>query len=165
MKPCLHRARFGFIVPRGFSRVGIITRRTAYPLRYPAVSYFDGVTNMKTPDFSLFSLPLKISLQFCRFPRMPFLPLPFQRRIPALARSPVLSDTRGHGAASPAGGISFGRSCNFQGAVVSRQVQFNEKSGLFPYIQEVGKRVRNAEISTLIEICAIMGSRMRGVRT
>ena len=34
--------------------------------------------------------------------------------------------------------------------------------GLFPYIQEVGKRVRKAEISTLIEICAIMGSRTRG---
>ena len=93
---------------------------------------------------------------------MPFLPLPFQRCIPALARSPVLSNTWGHGAASPAGGIPFGRSCNFQGAVVSRQVQFNEKSGLFPYIQEVGKRVRKAEISTLIEIYAIMGSRTKG---
>ena len=105
------------------------------------VSLFDGVISMKTPNFSLFSLPLKISLQFCRSPRMPFLPLPFQRRIPALARSPVLSDTWGHGAASPAGGIPFGRSWNFQGAVVSRQVQFNEKSGLLPYIQKVGKRV------------------------
>ncbi|WP_366448966.1 helix-turn-helix transcriptional regulator, partial [uncultured Pseudoflavonifractor sp.] len=39
---------------------------------------------------------------------------------------------------------------------------FNEKSGLFPYIQEVGKRVRKAEISTLIEICAIIESRRRG---
>ena len=102
---------------------------------------FDSVINIKTPDFSLFSLPLKISLQFCRSPRMPFLPLLFQRRIPALAHSPVFSNTWGHGAASPAGGIPFGRSCNFQGAVVSRQVQFNEKSGLLPYIQEVGKRV------------------------
>ena len=83
-------------------------------------------------------------------------------RIPALARSPVLSDTWGHGSASPAEGIPFGRSCGFQGAVVSRQVQFNEKAGLFPYIQEVGKWVRKAEISTLIEICAIMGSRPRG---
>ena len=109
------------------------------PASPSSVSCFDGVINIKTPDFSLFSLPLKISLQFCRSPRMPFLPLPFQRRIPALARSPVLSDTWGHGAASPAGDIPFGRSCNFQGAVVSRQVQFNEKSGLFPYIQEVGK--------------------------
>ena len=128
------------------------------------VSRFDSVINMKTPDFSLFSLPLKISLYFCRSFRMPFLPLPFQRRIPALARSPALSNTWGYDAASPAGGIPFGRSCNFQGAVASRQVQFNEKSGLFPYIQEVGKRVRKAEISTLIEICAIMGSRTRGGR-
>lgn len=132
------------------------------PASLSGVSYFDGVTNMKTPDFSLFSLPLKILLHFCRSPRMPFLPLPFQRRIPALARSPVLSNTLGHGAASPAGGIPFGRSCIFQGAVASRQVQFNEKSGLLPYIQKVGKRVRKAEISTLIEICAIMGSRTRG---
>lgn len=132
------------------------------PASPSGVSRFDGVINMKTPDFSLFSLPLKISLYFCRSFRMPFLPLAFQRRIPALARSPVLSNTWGHGAASPAGGIPFGRSCNFQGAVASRQVQFNEKSGLFPYIQEVGKRVRKAEISTLIEICAIMGSRTRG---
>ena len=53
-------------------------------------------------------------------------------------------------------------SCSFQGAVVSRQIQFNEKSGLLPHIQEVGKWVRKAEISTLIEICAIIGSRMRG---
>ena len=128
----------------------------------PSVSCFDGVISMKTPDFSLFSLPSEKSLKFCRSPRMPFLPLPFQRRIPALARSPVLLGTWSHGAASPAGGIPFGRSCNFQGTVVSRQVQFNEKSGLFPYIQEVGKRVRKAEISTLIEICAIMGSRTRG---
>ena len=132
------------------------------PSSLSGVSCFNGVINMKTPDFSLFSLPLKISLYFCRSFRMPFLPLAFQRRIPALARSPVLSNTWGHGAASPAGGIPFGRSCNFQGAVASRQVQFNEKSGLFPYIQEVGKRVRKAEISTLIEICAIMGSRTRG---
>lgn len=131
------------------------------PASPSGVSRFDGVINMKTPDFSLFSLPLKISLHFCRSPRMPFLPLPFQRRIPALARSPVLSNKRGHGVASPAGGIPFGRSCNFQGAVASRQLQFNEKSGLFPYIQEVGKWVRKAEISTLIEICAIIGSRMR----
>jgi len=105
----------------------------------PGVSFFDGVINVKTPDFSLFSLHLKISLHFRRPSRMPFLPLPSQRRIPALARSPVLSNTWGHGAASPAGGIPFGRSYNFQGTVVSRQVQFNEKSGLFPYIQEVGK--------------------------
>ena len=83
---------------------------------------------------------------------MPFLPLLFQRRIPALARSPALSSTWGHGAASPAEGIPFGRSCGFQGAVASRHVQFNEKTGLFPYIQEVGKWVRKAEISTLIEI-------------
>ena len=47
------------------------------------VSCFNGVINMKTPDFSLFSLPLKISLYFCRSPRMPFLPQSFQRRIPA----------------------------------------------------------------------------------
>ena len=103
------------------------------------VSRFDSVINMKTPDFSLFLLSLKTSLHFCRSLRMPFLPQPFQRRIPALTRSPVLSNKRGHGAASPAGGIPFGRSYNFQGTVVSRQVQFNEKSGLFPYIQEVGK--------------------------
>lgn len=111
------------------------------PASLSSVSCFDGVINMKTPDFSLFSLPLKISLQFCRSPRMPFLPLAFQRRIPALARFPVRSNTWGHGTASLAGGIPFGRSCGFQGTVVSRQVQFNEKSGLFPYIQEVGKRV------------------------
>ena len=77
------------------------------PDRIPAspsgVSRFDGVINMKTPDFSLFSLPLKISLHFCRFSRMPFLPLPFQRRIPALARSPTFSNKRGHSAASLAG--------------------------------------------------------------
>lgn len=111
------------------------------PASLSGVSFFDGVINIKTPDFSLFSLPLEISLHFRRSPRMPFLPLPFQRCIPALARSPVLSNTWGHGAASPAGGIPFGRSWNFQGAVVSRQVQFNEKSGLLPYIQKVGKRV------------------------
>ena len=32
------------------------------------VSCFDGVINMKTPDFSLFSLPLKISLHFAVLP-------------------------------------------------------------------------------------------------
>ena len=31
-------------------------------------SCFDGVINMKTPDFSLFSLPLKISLHFAVLP-------------------------------------------------------------------------------------------------
>ena len=111
------------------------------PATLSGVSCFDGVISIKAPVFSLFSLPLKISLHFYRSPRVPFLPLLFQRRIPALARSPALSSTWGHGAASPAGGIPFGRSWNFQGAVVSRQVQFNEKSGLLPYIQKVGKRV------------------------
>ena len=32
------------------------------------VSHFDSVINMKTPDFSLFSLPLKISLHFAVLP-------------------------------------------------------------------------------------------------
>ena len=73
------------------------------PASLSGASYFDSVINIKTPDFSLFSLPLKISLHFCRFSRMPFLPLPFQRRIPALARSPIFSNKRGHGAASLAG--------------------------------------------------------------
>ena len=73
------------------------------PASLSGASYFDSVINIKTPDFSLFSLPLKISLHFCRSPRMPFLPLPFQRRIPALARSPIFSNKRGHGAASLAG--------------------------------------------------------------
>ena len=109
------------------------------PSSLSGASYFDSVINIKTPDFSLFSLPLKISLHFCRFSRMPFLPLPFQRRIPALARSPLLSNTLGSWRCFPCRDIPFGRSYNFQGTVVSRQVQFNEKSGLFPYIQEVGK--------------------------
>lgn len=73
------------------------------PASLSGASCFDSVINIKTPDFSLFSFPLKISLHFCRFSRMPFLPLPFQRRIPALARSPVFSNKRGHGAASLAG--------------------------------------------------------------
>ena len=73
------------------------------PTSLSGASFFDSVINIKTPDFSLFSLPLKISLHFCRFSRMPFLPLPFQRRIPALARSPTFSNKRGHGAASLAG--------------------------------------------------------------
>ena len=73
------------------------------PASLSGVSCFNGVINMKTPDFSLFSLPLRISLHFCRFSRMPFLPLPFQRRIPALARSPTFSNKRGYGAASLAG--------------------------------------------------------------
>ena len=109
------------------------------PASLSGVSFFDGVINIKTPDFSLFSLPLEISLHFRRSPRMPFLPLPFQRCIPALARSPLLSNTLGSWRCFPCRDIPFGRSYNFQGTVVSRQVQFNEKSGLFPYIQEVGK--------------------------
>ena len=126
------------------------------------VSCFDGVINMKTPDFSLFSLPLKISLHFAVLPECRSCPclfsgvfrhwhaLPFFQAhgVMALLPLPGVSHSDGH--------------VIFQGAVVSRQVQFNEKSGLLPYIQEVGKRVRKAEISTLIEICAIMGSRTRG---
>ena len=73
------------------------------PASLSGVSCFNGIINMKTPDFSLFSLPLKISLYFCRSFRMPFLPLAFQRRIPALARSPTFSNKQGHGAASLAG--------------------------------------------------------------
>lgn len=73
------------------------------PATLSGVSCFDGVIGMKTPDFSPFSLSLKISLHFCHSPRMPFLPLPFQRRIPALARSPTFSNKQGHGAASLAG--------------------------------------------------------------
>lgn len=38
------------------------------PASPSGVSRFDGVINMKTPDFSLFSLPLKISLHFAVLP-------------------------------------------------------------------------------------------------
>ena len=72
-------------------------------------------SNTKIVVCSLISHGLIFACVFKRrFSRMPFLPLPFQRRIPALARSPALSSTWGRGAASPAGGIPFGRSCTFQ---------------------------------------------------
>src|SRR5699024_10766091 len=38
------------------------------PASPSGVSHFDSVINMKTPDFSLFSLPLKISLHFAVLP-------------------------------------------------------------------------------------------------
>lgn len=43
----------------------------------PGVLFLDGVINMKTTEFSLFSLPLKILLHFCHSFPMPFLSLLF----------------------------------------------------------------------------------------
>ena len=47
------------------------------PASPSGVSRFDGVINMKTPDFSLFSLPLKISLHFAVLPECRSCPRPF----------------------------------------------------------------------------------------
>ena len=109
------------------------------PASLSGVSCFDGVISIKTPDFSLFSLPLKISLHFAVLPECRSCPCLFSGVFRHWHALPCFQTHWGHGAASLAGSIPFGRSCIFQGAVVSRQVQFNEKSGLFPYIQEVGK--------------------------
>ena len=108
------------------------------PASLSGVSCFDGVISIKTPDFSLFSLPLKNIAAFAVLPECRSCPCLFSG-VFRHWHAPVRSNTWGHGAASLAGSIPFGRSCIFQGAVVSRQVQFNEKSGC----SRISKRLEN----------------------
>ncbi len=69
----------------------------------PGVSFFDGVINVKTPDFSLFSLPLKISPHFAVLPECRSCPCLFSGVFRHWHALPCFQTHWGHGAASLAG--------------------------------------------------------------
>ena len=73
------------------------------PASPSGVSRFDGVINMKTPDFSLFSLPLKISLHFAVLPECRSCPCLFSGVFRHWHALPCFQTHWGHGAASLAG--------------------------------------------------------------
>ena len=118
-----------------------------------SVSLFDGDRYTKTTDFSLFSVPLKITPAFCRFPRMPFLPLPFSAAYsgvgtlshfgticPSQLPSTMARSERCYGVTSPAGGIPFGRSCSFQAALPLDKYSLTKKHGR----SRISKRMENS---------------------
>ena len=73
------------------------------PASLSSVSCFDCVISMKTPDFSLFSLPLKISLHFAVLPECRSCPCLFSGVFRHWHALPCFQTHWGHGAASLAG--------------------------------------------------------------
>ena len=73
------------------------------PASLSGASCFDSVINMKTPDFSLFSLPLKISPHFAVLPECRSCPCLFSGVFRHWHALPCFQTHWGHGAASLAG--------------------------------------------------------------
>lgn len=109
------------------------------PASLSGVSCFDGVISIKTPDFFVVFTSFENIAAFCRSPRMPFLPLPFQRRIPALARSPCVQ-THGVMALLPLPGVSHS-----DGHVFFKVLSFPDKYSLTKNraCSRISKRLEN----------------------